>query len=56
MGAKYESQKPDGYLSTRNEVYLDRGKKLIARTMKEQDALRNLPPQTKENYGNKDYK
>lgn len=56
MGAEYTSNKPDGYLSTRNEVYRDREKKLEIRTVKEQDALRNLPPQTKANYGKKDYK
>lgn len=56
MGAKYESTKPDGYLSTRNNVYLDREKKQQQRTFEEQGACRNLPEQTKENYGNKDYK
>lgn len=53
MGAVYESDKQDGYLSTRNEVYRDRERKLQERTMKEQSALRNLPSQSKENYGNK---
>lgn len=53
MVAKYESAKPDGYLATRNEVYRDREKKLEARSVAEQDVLRNLPPQTMENYGKK---
>ena len=53
MGAKYVSDKKDGYLSTRNEVYRDREKKLEVRATERQDALRNLPTQTKENYGKK---
>lgn len=53
MGAEYVSPKPDGYLSTRNEVYRDREKKQQVRAVAEQDALRNLPPQSKENYGKK---
>lgn len=53
MSAEYTSPKPDGYLNTRNEVYRDREKKMQVQTMKEQDALRNLPAQSKENYGKK---
>jgi hypothetical protein len=53
MGAQYTSDKPDGYLSTRNNVYLDREVKQEVRTMKEQGASRNLPDQSKENYGKK---
>jgi hypothetical protein len=53
MGAKYVSDKPDGYLSTRNNVYLDREQKQQVRTFEEQGALRNLPAQSKENYGKK---
>ena len=56
MGAKYESTKPDGYLSTRNNVYLEREKLQQVRTFKEQGACRNLPPQSNKNYGKKDYK
>jgi len=56
MGAKYTSQKPDGYLSTRNNVYLDREQKQETRTYKEAGASRNLAPQSKANYGQKDYK
>lgn len=56
MGAKYESSKPDGYLKTRNNVYLDREQKQQVRTFSEQGASRNLPPQSKANYGKKDYK
>lgn len=52
MGATYESPKPDGYLKTRNNVFLDREKKQQARVFEEQSALRNLPAQTKANYGN----
>lgn len=54
MGAKYTSNKPDGYLSTRNNVYLDREQKQEIRTYKEASACRNLPAQSKENYGKKD--
>jgi threonine dehydratase len=53
MGAKYTSNKPDGYLSTRNNVYLDREQKQEVRTYKEAGACRNLPAQSKENYGKK---
>ncbi len=56
MGAKYTSQKPDGYLSTRNNVYLDREQKQEVRTYAEAGASRNLPEQSKANYGKKDYK
>lgn len=56
MPANYVSPKPDGYLSIRNEVYQDRRKKLEMRDVKAQDVLRNLPSQTKENYGKKDFK
>ncbi len=55
MSAKYESEKPDGYLKTRNAVYRDREVKQEARTYAEQSALRNLPAQGKENYGKKSY-
>lgn len=53
MGAKYVSQKPDGYMATRNNIYLEREKILEVREMKEAGASRNLPEQTKENYGKK---
>lgn len=53
MGAKYESEKPDGYLKTRNNVYLDREAKQQSRTAQEQAQLRDLPPQSKANYGKK---
>jgi threonine dehydratase len=53
MGAKYVSDKPDGYLSTRNNVYLDREQKQEVRTFKEAGASRNLPAQSKANYGKK---
>lgn len=56
MSATYQSPKPDGYLSTRNNINLDREMKQQERTFKEQGASRNLPPQSKENYGKKDYK
>tara|TARA_R110000868_G_scaffold228058_1_gene481024 strand:+ start:107 stop:292 length:186 start_codon:yes stop_codon:yes gene_type:complete len=54
MSAKYTSQKPDGYLPTRNNVYLDREQKQQVRTCAETCALRNLPEQSKANYGKKD--
>lgn len=56
MSAEYTSPKPDGYLKTRNNVYLDRERKLEERTFAEASALRNLPEQSKANYGKKDYK
>lgn len=55
MSAKYESEKPDGYLKTRNAVFRDREAKQEVRTYAEQSALRNLPPQSKANYGKKPY-
>lgn len=56
MGAKYESEKPDGYMSTRNSIYRNREERQQERTFAEQSALRNLPAQSKENYGKKTYK
>ncbi len=56
MSAKYTSQKPDGYQATRNNIYLEREQKQETRTYKEAGACRNLPVQSKENYGKKDYK
>lgn len=53
MGAKYESPKPDGYKSTRNNIYLEREVKQQERAFKEQGALRDLPPQSAANYGKK---
>lgn len=55
MSAKYESTKPDGYMSTRNNIYLERGQKQETRTYKEAGACRNLPSQSKKNYGKKGY-
>ncbi len=51
MGAQYTSNKPDGYLATRNNVYLDREYKQEIRTYKEAGACRNLPDQNMTNYG-----
>jgi hypothetical protein len=56
MGAKYNSQKLDGYMSTRNNIYLERERQQEIRTYKEAGASRNLPQQTKENYGIISYK
>ncbi len=56
MGAKYVSDKPDGYMRTRNNIYLERETLLQDRTFREQGALRDLPPQSKENYGKEDYR
>jgi len=53
MGAKYNSQKPDGYLKTRNEVYREREMKQQQRTAQETAQLRDLPEQSKANYGKK---
>jgi hypothetical protein len=54
MGAKYTSPKPEGYLSTRNNIYLAREKQQETRTYAEAGACRNLPTQSKENYGKRD--
>ena len=54
MSDTYQSPKPDGYQSTRNNIYLEREVKQQKRTYKEASALRNLPPQSKVNYGKKD--
>lgn len=51
MGAKYTSNKPDGYMATRNNIYLEREAMQQVRTFKEAGACRNLPPQSKQNYG-----
>ena len=56
MSAEYNSPKSDGYLKMRNEVYRERVKLLQARDMYSQACLRNLPEQSKENYGKEDYK
>ena len=53
MGAKYTSNKPDGHRATRNSIYRVREEKLEIRTFKDAGACRNLPEQTKENYGKK---
>jgi hypothetical protein len=53
MGAKYGSPKPDGYQSTRNGIYREREQKQQIRTCENTCALRNLPTQSKENYGKK---
>lgn len=55
MGAKYVSQKQDGYQATRNNIYLEREEKQEVRTYKEAGACRNLPAQSKANYGKKVY-
>jgi hypothetical protein len=55
MAAKYESTKPDGYMSTRNSIYLEREQKQQMRVYQDASALRNLPAQSKENYGKKSY-
>jgi hypothetical protein len=49
-GAKYVSNKPDGYLNIRNNVYRDRQAKQKEMAFELQGACRNLPEQTKENY------
>lgn len=56
MSAKYTSSKPDGYMSTRNNIYLEREQKQEMRTYQDASACRNLPAQSKENYGMKSYK
>ena len=54
MGAKYTSPKPDGYKATRNNIYLEREAVQQVRTYKEAGASRNLPEQSKANYGKTD--
>lgn len=56
MGAKYESDKPEGYLNTRNAVFRERERLQQERVYKDASALRNLPPQSEANYGKKSYK
>ena len=56
MGANYTSPKPDGYLKTRNNVYLEREALQQTRTYAEAGACRNLPEQSKKNYGKPNYK
>jgi hypothetical protein len=56
MSANYTSPKPDGYQSTRNNIYLERGEKLEIRTFKEAGACRSLLPQTMGNYGKKGFR
>ena len=56
MSAKYESPKPDGYQKVRNNIYLEREQKQQQCTFAASSALRNLAPQSKANYGKKDYK
>lgn len=53
MGAKYTSNKPDGYMKTRNNIYLEREAKQQERGAQEQAQLRDLPEQSKANYGKK---
>lgn len=55
MAAKYESDKPDDYLKTRNAVFRDREIKQQERTAQKQAQLRNLLEQSKNNYGKKTY-
>lgn len=55
MGAKYTSQKPDGYQATRNNIYLKREQNQEIDCYRHAGASRNLPEQTKENYGKKGY-
>ncbi len=55
MGANYTSPKPNGYLRTRNNVYLERGALQEERAYREAGASRNLPEQSKANYGKKEY-
>lgn len=54
MSANYTSPKPDGYLKTRNNVYLQRENNQQHRAYAEAGASRNLPEQSKANYGKKD--
>ena len=55
MGAKYQSPKPDGYQATRNNIYLERENKQEIEVYRHAGASRNLPEQSKENYGKKGY-
>jgi hypothetical protein len=55
MSAKYTSTKPDGYQAIRNNIYLERGAKQEQATYKAAGACRNLPAQSKANYGKKGY-
>ena len=55
MPANYTSPKPDGYLRTRNNIYLERGSVQENRTYREAGASRDLPEQSRENYGKKEF-
>ena len=55
MSANYTSPKPDGYLKTRNNVYLQREHNQQIITYAEAGACRNLAPQSMANYGKIDY-
>jgi|GEM_PF-3571868 hypothetical protein len=55
-GAKYVSNKPDGYMAIRNNIYRDRQVKQKQMAFELQGACRNLPEQTKENYELKAFK
>lgn len=54
MSAKYVCEESAGYLATRNEIYRLRAMQLEQREAKAQAVLRNLPEQSKENYGKKE--
>jgi len=53
MSAQYTSPKPDGYCKTRNHVYREREMALQARIIEQQAPLKDMPAQTKANYGKK---
>lgn len=55
MSAEYVSEKPERKLNDPSP-FVERGKTVIAEAYAKAGACRNLAPQSKENYGKKDYR
>ena len=55
-GAKYVSNKPDGYMAVRNNIYRERQVKQKEMAFELQGACRNLPEQSRENYEKRPFK
>lgn len=55
MSAKYVSEKPERKPNDES-IFVTRGEKVINEAFAKAGACRNLPAQSKANYGQKDYK
>lgn len=55
MSAKYVSEKPERKPNDES-IFVTRGKKVTNEAFAKSGACRNLAPQSKSNYGTKDYK